>query len=79
MILFASVSRSVALDMPVRGSRILGFSKFRETKAEKKICFTRRATEEELWVAHDAKQTSFLENFIFSVERWAFLYLRSIT
>ena len=41
-------------------------------KAEKKIYFTRRATEEELWVAHDAKQTSFLENFIFSFERWAF-------
>lgn len=29
------VSRSVALDMPVRGSRILGFSKFRETKSKK--------------------------------------------
>ena len=31
------VSRSVALDMPVRGSRILGFSKFRETKPKKKF------------------------------------------
>lgn len=31
------ISRSVALDMPVRGSRILGFSKFRETKSKKKF------------------------------------------
>jgi len=31
------ISRSVALDMPVRGSRILGFSKFRETKPKKKF------------------------------------------
>ena len=48
-------------------------------KVEKNFHFTRRATEEELWVAHDAKWTRILENFIFSVERWAFLYLRSIT
>ena len=32
-----AISRSVALDMPVRGSRILGFSKFRETKPKKKF------------------------------------------
>lgn len=70
--LFFFISRSVALDMPVRGSRILGFSKFRETKAEKNFHFTRRATEEELWVAHDAKWTRILENFIFSFEHWAF-------